>query len=163
LLLTFMVANYNVLASISCMSGCGPQGFAGCQSTSTTCSDGEICSKFKIESMIMVSQEFRGMVEMQCMTIEDCKTNQGLSQSDLLTAASNLKALTRQSLTDPSGKIEFACCNQNDCNSKPVSEMKNDEVEGDENEVEASGAGGIFENHLMFYMALGSIIIYFSS
>ena len=53
-----------------------------------------------------------------------------------------------------SGKIEFACCNQNDCNSKPVSEMKIDE---------ASGAGGLFKNHLMFYMALGSTFIHFSS
>ena len=63
-----------------------------------------------------------------------------------------------------SGKIEFACCNQNnDCNSKPVSDMKIEEVEEDENEDEASGAGGLFENHLMFYMALGLTIIYFSS
>ena len=55
-----------------------------------------------------------------------------------------------------SGIIEFACCNQNDCNSKPVSEMKIEEVE-------ASGAGGLFENQLMLYMMLGSIFIYFSS
>ena len=55
-----------------------------------------------------------------------------------------------------SGKIEFACCNQNDCNSKPVSEMTIDQVK-------ASGAEGIFENHFMFYMALGSTFICFSS
>jgi len=92
---------------------------------------------------------------MQCMTKEECKTNKDATETDLKTTVTSLKALTDFGLKYPSGKIKFACCNQNDCNSKPVSEMKIDQVE-------ASGAVGIFENHFIFYMAIGSTFIHFS-
>ena len=48
-LLTFMLANYNVLASLSCLKGCQHSTHNACKPTSTGCSDGEICSRFKIE------------------------------------------------------------------------------------------------------------------
>jgi len=154
-LLTFMLADYNVLASLSCLNGC-KHDTRSCESTATGCSDGEICSRFQMEEVDDGMDDFYDFVAMQCMSKEECKTNKEATQSDLETIASNLKALTGAGLFGARGKIEFACCDQNDCNLKPVSEMKIDQVE-------ASGAGGLFENHLMFYMALGLTIIYFSS
>ena len=49
-LLTFMLADYNVLASISCMDGCQHDGLV-CEPTATGCSDGEICSRFQMEEV----------------------------------------------------------------------------------------------------------------
>jgi len=152
-LLTFMLADYNVLASLSCLNGC-KHDTRSCESTATGCSDGEICSRFQMEEVNDGMYDFNDYVTMQCMSKEECKTNKKATQSDLETIATKL--VTDAGLYSASGKIEFACCDQNECNLKPVSEMKIDQVE-------ASGAGGLFENHLMFYMALGLTIIYFSS
>jgi len=164
LLLTFMLARHNVFASINCLSGCQHNTHSSCDATSTGCSEGEICSRFQIESIEDEDgRQLSDMVAMQCMSIEECKTNKEASESDLRKTAANLKVLFDAKFEQVGEKIEFACCNQNDCNSKPVSEMKIEEVEGGENEDEASGAGGLFENHLMFYMMLGSTFIYFSS
>jgi len=156
LLLTFMLAHYNVLASLSCLNGC-KHDTRSCNPTPTRCSDGEICSRFQMEQVSDgMSNKFDDFVAMQCMSKEDCKTNKKATQSDLETIASNLKALTGAGLFGASGMIEFACCDQNECNLKLVSEMKIDQVE-------ANGAERLFKNYLMFYMALGSTIIYFSS
>ena len=48
LLLTFMLARHNVIASISCMSGCQHKDHSSCDPSSTVCSEGEICSRFQI-------------------------------------------------------------------------------------------------------------------
>jgi len=157
MLLAFMLADYNVLASMTCMKGCEHGSHIRCSPDSTGCSDGEICSRFQIASVqTAMGDKLENMVTMQCMSKEECKTNKEASETDLQTTAQTLGELLGNALQRPSGKIEFACCDQNYCNSEPVSEMKIDQVE-------ASGAGGIFENHFMFYMALSSTFIYFSS
>ena len=51
LLLTFVLAGYNVLASISCLSGCQNDRLTKCnEQPATDCSDDEMCSRFQIES-----------------------------------------------------------------------------------------------------------------
>jgi len=157
LLLTFMLARRNVLGSVSCLSGCQHSEYEACTPTDTGCSDGEVCSRFEVPEFVNGKfTKFEDVVLMQCMTKEDCKTNKEASETDLMETVINLKTFTDAKMLSPGGKIEFACCDQNDCNSKKVSEMKIDQVE-------ANGAERLFENYLMFYMALSLTFICFSS
>jgi len=97
-LLTFMLANYNVLASMSCMNGCQHEDHFACEPSANDCSDGEICSRFKIAEAYDGSSKRENMVVMQCMSIEECKTNKEATELDLATTVRNLEAFTESNL-----------------------------------------------------------------